>query len=1008
MGLAIIFYSFKHKISTMKRLFTLFTLVFSFLFTQAQLPTIIPYQGSISDTSGSGFDGSYNFDFRILNSSNTSLWSSGTISLPVVNGNYSVSLGAGGQPAIPKTVFELDEIYLEVSFNDGINGKETLSPNVRILPVPYALRAAYADSASNKANFGIGDSLVLRDKNGDVRMVLNPNTGEFKMLDDDTVWYNVQTNSPPKVVQQLPNGGSISQGHREDFDGSHYLTTIVQYGKNKGKVVSETMTQPPNGDPNPLYINSYLKYCINGVYLEYSKHTIQYVRDTLMDDMIKYAGIHVEESWYDCNGGLIRFKAVDPRSFTRSYERPGNTVVETVTDNEHRIIYTVGKDTFQSKINPKTGEIRHSKKWISHVVGMEGGKTIATYNNDQTGKSSSTTVDPDKNSKEHKNQDIQFYLPENNQQCFGTALGNGDTLWFYMNTFGFEFNDLVIADGIKSDSFVAEYDGNRRVVIAGDDNGNSSTRYYDDLDRVIEETNNPGKGEVKKEGIRIETYEYDGNNNVVYEYDTDGSSSQTNKSKDGEMKVDYDPTERKVTYDGYDRVEYYDERDLVYQDVRDSGKVKSKISNDKNTVEFKWEYDANENLVMTEANGSQEKKQHRKDSTFLFIWSNDAGQVESVVDPSSHSYTYESNGTTKGTTFELSETYEYIHDNSMNSISRRTDLLEGTVSYLGVSGFGLESNGVETGIELTTTSSWFGSTDTAKKTSMAIGFTQSDSTISLVGGRRYIVSVPTTSFQSFYDNGTSQMGMDWDFITSSKTTLGVTTSQTVFNSNCALIQESPNGNELMMAGIDSNNNQLSLQMIPSQGLLQLDAGRNPTYFSSSFVNTDNSLFVNDTAFINKFAAVNGNMQVGGNLFVNGNISKGGGTFRIDHPQDPYNKYLYHSFIESPDMMNIYNGNAETDENGEVVVELPDYFESLNMDFRYQLTCIGSFAQAIVGEEIEGNKFTIMTDKPNVKVSWQVTGIRKDPYANDHRVEVEVDKEPENIGTLLYTPNQTAK
>ena len=107
-------------------------------------------------------------------------------------------------------------------------------------------------------------------------------------------------------------------------------------------------------------------------------------------------------------------------------------------------------------------------------------------------------------------------------------------------------------------------------------------------------------------------------------------------------------------------------------------------------------------------------------------------------------------------------------------------------------------------------------------------------------------------------------------------------------------------------------------------------------------------------------------------------------------------------------MNIYNGNAKTNEDGEVVVELPEYFESLNMEFRYQLTCIGSFAQAIIGEEVSNNKFTIKTDKPNVKVSWQVTGIRKDTYANDNRVVVEVDKEPENVGSLLHTPNQAKK
>ncbi len=138
----------------------------------------------------------------------------------------------------------------------------------------------------------------------------------------------------------------------------------------------------------------------------------------------------------------------------------------------------------------------------------------------------------------------------------------------------------------------------------------------------------------------------------------------------------------------------------------------------------------------------------------------------------------------------------------------------------------------------------------------------------------------------------------------------------------------------------------------------------------------------------------------GNVFVGGTLSKSAGTFKIDHPQDPANKYLIHSFVESPDMMNVYNGNATTDANGYATIELPSYFMSLNKDFRYQLTAIGTFAQAIVAEEVANNKFVVQTDKPNVKVSWQVTGIRKDAFAEANRVVPEVEKEPENKGKYL--------
>jgi trimeric autotransporter adhesin len=123
----------------------------------------------------------------------------------------------------------------------------------------------------------------------------------------------------------------------------------------------------------------------------------------------------------------------------------------------------------------------------------------------------------------------------------------------------------------------------------------------------------------------------------------------------------------------------------------------------------------------------------------------------------------------------------------------------------------------------------------------------------------------------------------------------------------------------------------------------------------------------------------------GDMHVDGTLSKAGGSFKIDDPLDPANKYLSHSFVESPDMMNIYNGNVTTDANGNAIVTLPNYFEALNRDFRYQLTVMGQFAQAIVSSEVENRQFSIKTDKPNVKVSWQVTGIRHDAWANAHRI-----------------------
>lgn len=140
----------------------------------------------------------------------------------------------------------------------------------------------------------------------------------------------------------------------------------------------------------------------------------------------------------------------------------------------------------------------------------------------------------------------------------------------------------------------------------------------------------------------------------------------------------------------------------------------------------------------------------------------------------------------------------------------------------------------------------------------------------------------------------------------------------------------------------------------------------------------------------------------GDVTVTGTLSKGGGAFKIDHPLDPTNKYLSHSFVESPDMMNVYNGNATLDSKGEAWVTLPEWFEVLNRDFRYQLTALGAPGPNLyVASEITGNRFKIAGGKRGGRVSWQVTGIRQDAWANTNRIPVEEEKPEAQRGQYLH-------
>jgi hypothetical protein len=141
----------------------------------------------------------------------------------------------------------------------------------------------------------------------------------------------------------------------------------------------------------------------------------------------------------------------------------------------------------------------------------------------------------------------------------------------------------------------------------------------------------------------------------------------------------------------------------------------------------------------------------------------------------------------------------------------------------------------------------------------------------------------------------------------------------------------------------------------------------------------------------------GNVKFLRNIAVIGSLSKGAGTFVIDHPQKPRTHLLYHSFVESNEVKNLYDGIAELDENGEAVIRLPDYFEELNKDFRYQYFPIGEpMPNLHVKEKVKNNQFVLAGGKPSGRVSWQVTGVRHDPYIEANPLQVEVVKGPDEL------------
>jgi hypothetical protein len=162
-------------------------------------------------------------------------------------------------------------------------------------------------------------------------------------------------------------------------------------------------------------------------------------------------------------------------------------------------------------------------------------------------------------------------------------------------------------------------------------------------------------------------------------------------------------------------------------------------------------------------------------------------------------------------------------------------------------------------------------------------------------------------------------------------------------------------------------------------------------------------FYGNVASVNSLSANSGSIY---NTLYVGTVSAGSiyasyKSFRIDDPLDPANRYLNHWSVESSEMKNIYDGVVTLDENGRAIVKMPEWFDGLNADFRYQLTAIGApAANLYVAKELSNREFTIAGGKTHLKVSWQVTGVRHDAAARANHVPIVEEKAPQDRGKYV--------
>ncbi len=135
-------------------------------------------------------------------------------------------------------------------------------------------------------------------------------------------------------------------------------------------------------------------------------------------------------------------------------------------------------------------------------------------------------------------------------------------------------------------------------------------------------------------------------------------------------------------------------------------------------------------------------------------------------------------------------------------------------------------------------------------------------------------------------------------------------------------------------------------------------------------------------------------------------SSGLKPFRIDHPADPENKYLFHYSSESPEPLNTYTGVATLDGAGEVTITMPAYFTSINKDPRYQLTAVGAPMPMLhIAAELDMAAaectFTIAGGVAGARVSWRVDAVRNDEYVKHYGAPVEVEKPANEKGTYQH-------
>ncbi|MHC4093182.1 MAG: hypothetical protein ACYSVY_23425, partial [Planctomycetota bacterium] len=124
----------------------------------AGVPSLVTYQGILTDAAGVPLDGVFDLTFNVYPDSLPSTpsdWQEQHLGVLVEDGLFNLILGS--VVPMPDTLFEVEERWLGIS----VNTDPEIYPRLRITAVAYALRAAVADSVAGGGSGGADDDWII-------------------------------------------------------------------------------------------------------------------------------------------------------------------------------------------------------------------------------------------------------------------------------------------------------------------------------------------------------------------------------------------------------------------------------------------------------------------------------------------------------------------------------------------------------------------------------------------------------------------------------------------------------------------------------------------------------------------------------------------------------------------------------------------------------------------------------------------------------------------------------